>query len=71
MFIEEGKKLFTVTLKENAYGRFLRITEEKPGGINSIVVPAEAMEDFLTVILEMMKVHKETSPAGHDTPPSA
>jgi hypothetical protein len=68
LFIEQGRKCFAVALKENQNGRFLRITEEKDNRRNTIIVPAEALEDFLTVVIEMVQTHKN-QPTGEPPNP--
>ena|SRR5579862_3916272 len=49
------RKLFLLTLKENARGRFLRITEEAKGRRNTIIVPSTGLEDFKKVLDEMVR----------------
>lgn len=47
------RKQFTLALRENHRGRYLRITEENNGRFNSIVVPAgddAALEQFVEAV---------------------
>ena len=49
------RKTFTLTLKENQRGRFLRITEGVGGRRNSIIIPAPGLEEFSKLLEEMIK----------------
>lgn len=40
------RKQFTLALRENHRGRYLRITEENNGRFNTVVVPADDREAF-------------------------
>ena len=51
--LQVERKNFTLKLKENPRGRFLRITEEAGSKRNSIIIPFAGMEDFRRVITEM------------------
>lgn len=54
------RKSFLLTLRENARGRFLRITEDVGGRFNSIIIPATGLEDFKKLVDEMVKLSIET-----------
>jgi PurA ssDNA and RNA-binding protein len=41
------RKIFYLDLKENARGRFLKITEDVGGRRDTIVLPVEAAREFL------------------------
>jgi hypothetical protein len=51
--VQLERKAFEFALKENARGRFLRITERANGRTNSIVIPATGLEDFMRLIEDM------------------
>jgi hypothetical protein len=53
------RKAFTFALKKNSRGRFLRITEEKDGRFNNIIIPSEGLEDFKKLVVEMAKASKK------------
>lgn len=53
--LQVERKLFTITLKENPRGRFLRITEEAGTKRNTIIIPITGLEDFKRVVTEMAK----------------
>ena len=59
MEIQIERKMFVLTLKENARGRFLRISEENNFGRNSIVIPAPGLKEFEKLINEMVKTSDE------------
>jgi hypothetical protein len=65
--IQVERKIFTITLKENPRGRFLRITEEAGTKRNSIIVPITGLDDFKRVINEMAKAAEEM-PAPKQAP---
>jgi len=52
-------RTFTFQLKQNDRGRFLRIIEEKPGRLNTIIIPSEALEEFKKWVVEMAKAAKK------------
>jgi hypothetical protein len=41
------RKHFTVELRENPRGRFLRITEEGQGRRNTVIIPGTGLNDFM------------------------
>jgi hypothetical protein len=47
------RKTFTLSMRENPRGRFLRITEDVAGRHDTIIVPAPGLKDFLRVLTEM------------------
>lgn len=55
------RKAFYLDLKENARGRFLRITEDVNGHRDTIILPAPGMEQFVRVINDMIDFDEETS----------
>jgi hypothetical protein len=57
--IQIERKTFVFTLKENARGRFLRITEDVNGRRDTIIVPAPGLEDFKRLLDEMVKASAE------------
>lgn len=55
------RKIFFLDLKENASGRFLRITEEVGSRRDSIIVPATGLEAFRSAIDRAMRAAGQTS----------
>jgi hypothetical protein len=53
------RKSFTFQLKKNVLGRFLRIVEDKDGRLNTIIIPAEGLEEFKKWVVEMAKASKK------------
>jgi len=47
------RKTFTLSMRENPRGRFLRITEDVAGRHDTIIVPAPGVKDLLRVLTEM------------------
>ncbi len=60
--IQIERKTFVIALKENARGRFLRITEDVGGRRDTIIIPAPGLEDFKKVLDDMVRVSSETPP---------
>lgn len=52
---------FTLTLKENARGRFLRITEDPDGRRDTVIIPSTGLEDFRRILNEIL----QPSPVSH------
>lgn len=59
--IRVERKEFTFALRENARGRFLRITEDVSGRRDTIIVPAPGIEEFMHVLDRMAKAASEHS----------
>ena len=53
------RKMFTLSLKENPRGRFLRITEDVGGRYDNIMIPSSGLEKFQRVFDEMAKLASE------------
>lgn len=60
--IQIERKTFVLALKENARGRFLRITEDVGGRRDTIIIPAPGLEEFRQILDEIIKVSAETPP---------
>ena len=56
------RKVFFLALKENARGRFLRISENGGGRRNSIVIPATGLIEFRKLLDEMIEASDELPP---------
>ena len=65
--LEIERKYFNLTLRENARGRFLRITEARANHHQCIVIPASGLKEFQRVLEEILKDEPQTPP----TPPAA
>ena len=71
--LQVERKIFTLTLKENPRGRFLRITEEAGTKRNTVIVPITGLEDFKRVVNEMAKAAEALTapkPAAEDEDPN-
>ncbi|MCX7591171.1 MAG: RNA-binding protein [Kiritimatiellae bacterium] len=62
--IHVERKDFIFTLRENARGRFLRITEDVNGRRDTIIVPAPGLEDFIRVMRDMAAAASQKPDAG-------
>ncbi len=58
--IQVERKTFILVLKENARGRFLRITEDVGGRRDSIIVPSTGLEDFKKAVESMLAASNAT-----------
>jgi hypothetical protein len=61
--LQVERKHFTFELKENARGRFLRITEEVNGRYDAIVIPVTGLEQFRDMLSELIQLEKSQPPA--------
>ena len=52
--VQIERKFFHVELRENDRGKFLRITEEAHGRRNTIIIPSTGIEDFTSVIAQVI-----------------
>ena len=48
------RKHFYIEFRENDRGRFLRITEEAHGRRNTIIVPSTGLDDFSSMLNEVL-----------------
>lgn len=53
--IQIERKTFMLSLKQNARGRFLRITEDVNGRRDTIIIPATGLADFKIILDDMVK----------------
>jgi hypothetical protein len=60
--IQIERKTFTVALKENHRGRFVRITETSGGRYTNIVIPASGLEEFSEVISTIVRFNRRDGP---------
>ncbi len=63
------RKMFTLSLRENPRGRFLRITEDVSGRHDTVIVPAPGLEEFLRVLTDIARTSAETPYATAPPPP--
>lgn len=62
--IQVERKIINCSLRENARGRFLRISEEVAGHHNCVMVPATRLEKLRQAIDRMIKASGEASRAA-------
>ena len=48
------RKIFSIDLRENGRGRFLRITEDSQGHRNVVIVPISGVDDFADAIDDVL-----------------
>lgn len=61
-FVVDRKK-FYVDLKENARGRFYKITEDVGGRRDTIMVPAESVQELIDALNRLASVEQSLPPA--------
>lgn len=61
--IQVEKKEFSIALKENRGGRFVRVTETKFGKRNTVIVPLSGVESFV----QAFSIVLDALPPGHNT----
>ncbi len=57
--IQIERKSFVIALKENARGRFMRITEDVGGRRDTVIVPSTGLEEFRDVIEAMVEANDD------------
>jgi len=55
------RKIFFLDLKENARGRFMKITEDVGGRRDTIMLPAPAFEDFAAALNRLVEYERSLS----------
>ena len=60
--IQVERKTFTLSLRENPRGRFLRVTEDVGGRRDTIIIPAPGLEEFRAALDEIIQTAGETPP---------
>ena len=58
--VQIERKTFVFTLKENARGRFLRITEDVNGRRDAIIIPATGLEEVRKILEQIILTSNET-----------
>lgn len=53
------RKEFSLTLKENPRGRFIRIVESNGNYFASIIIPASGLKEFQAVVEQMAKAAQD------------
>lgn len=53
--IASDRKVFFIDLKENDRGRFLKITEDVSGRRDTIMVPMDALPDFVAALERLIE----------------
>ena len=53
------RKIFFLDLKENNRGRFIKITEDVGGRRDTIMLPAEAFQDFTQALERLVEFEKK------------
>jgi hypothetical protein len=59
--LQAGIRTFTLQLKRNEGGRFLRIIQEKEGRLATIIIPGDHLEEFKKLVAEMAKAEKKAA----------
>lgn len=61
------RKKFTLALRENPRGRFLRIIEGSgTGKYSKIIIPSTGLEEFRRLVAEMIEADQRKKPARMD-----
>lgn len=63
------RKIFTLSLRENPRGRFLRITEDVSGRHDTVIVPAPGLDEFVRVLTDLARTNAEIPYEGPPAPP--
>ena len=52
--LQAERKFFTLQLRENERGKFLRLTEEAQGRRNTVIIPASGFREFAALVDEIL-----------------
>ena len=63
------RKLFSFELRENARGRFLRLTEDVGGRRDTVIIPSTGLNDIRNVLDETIRADGTAGPTS--LPPSS
>lgn len=66
--LQVERKTFVFTLKANARGRFLRITEDVNGRRDNIIIPTSGLVEFKQILESMVEEAMKTEPAESAEP---
>ncbi len=67
--VQIERKHFTLLLKENPRGRFLRIIEGNTGRLNSIIIPISGLGE-IKKLLEELQQASDATPPPKEAPPA-
>ncbi len=68
--VQIERKTFHMTLRQNARGRFLRITEDVNGRRDSVILPSTGLVDFRNAINSIVDHSENLSRSETETPES-
>jgi len=60
------RKEFSLSLKENPRGRFIRIVEQNGDRFASIIIPASGLKDFQTLVAQMTQAAQDIPPKNEN-----
>jgi hypothetical protein len=61
--LQVERKRFVIEFRENARGRFLRITEDAHGRRNTVIVPSTGLNEFMAAADEVCTAANHVPPA--------
>ena len=64
--VQVERKLFTLDLRENPRGRFLKVTEDVGGRRDTIIIPATGLEQVRELLDHAIAASKEAGPCEID-----
>ena len=68
--IQIERKTFSITLRENPRGRFLRITEDVSGRRDTIIIPSTGLEQMREVLDHAIEADKKAGRFVAADPPA-
>jgi hypothetical protein len=68
--IQIERKEFSLALKQNARGRFIRVVESNGNHFASIIIPTNGLTDFQKLLGDMIRADKQVPPNGGNPPPT-
>ena len=62
--VQIERKLFTMDLRENARGRFLKVTEDVGGRRDTIIIPATGLSEVRDIVDRAIAANRDAGPAN-------
>ena len=60
--VQVERKMFSLELRENPRGRFLRVTEDVGGRRDTIIIPATGLENIRELLDHAIAANKDAGP---------
>jgi len=62
--VQIERKLFSVELRENPRGRFMRVTEDVGGRRDTVIIPATGLEQIRDIVDRAIRASEQAGPSA-------